>query len=165
MNYWNLLLGLLLGINCSAQTTDWQDTYESIEYDDAVARCEALMGEDAKVCETTCYNYCGKNDLKFESEFIYLGSESELDSTKLKFIDNWIKAYFNKSSADLYKHDILFSNNGNHYRIAVQEPTLEYYKDELKKKDRVYLYIMYAGTIVKNNMVEHVFVANDFLKK
>ena len=123
------------------------------------------MGEEALTCETTCFNYCGKLDMKYEVEFTYIGTTSALKGTKKRYIENWLKTYFGDKYNGFYQHEISFSNDSITYNIAVQEATLPYYAEELLTNDSVYLYLMCAGTLVEDDEFQHIFVANDFLKK
>ncbi len=147
-----------------SQSGDWQDSYPRMEFTDLLTLCENSMGEEALTCETTCLNFYGLMDLKYEVEFTYKGASSELTGTKKRYIDDWINVYLGDRYKDMFQHEILFSNDSVDYRIAVQEPTFPYYSDELKNGDSVYLYLLYVGTLIKEDVLEHVFVANDFLK-
>lgn len=159
-----LAVCLLFSSVAIAQSSDWQDSYPRIELPELITLCENSMGEEALTCETTCLNFYGLMDIKYEVEFIYMDSINDLVGIKKRYIDDWIKVYLGDRYKDMFQHEILFSNDSINYRIAVQEPTLPYYGDELKKGDSVYLYLLYVGTLIENDVLEHVFVANDFLK-
>lgn len=144
---------------------DWTDNYRSISFADLLDTCSTTIPNDSVDCSKVCYNYCGLFDLKFKVEFEYLKSTTTANDTRKTYIDQWFKGYWQDKPNDMFIHEILFSNNGEKRWFFVQEPTLKYYNEELKKGDKVYLYLMFVGTLVVENKTEYMFVVNEFQAK
>jgi hypothetical protein len=143
---------------------DWHDKYKLSTIDNAISASNSTMPQESNDCIKPCYNYYGLFDLKFKVEMKYLDSIMLTSQTRKTYIDSWIKTYQPNSNKNMFIHEILFSSGGKKYWIFVQEPTVSFYKEELKKNDGVYLYLMFIGTIVINKETEYIYVANDFQK-
>lgn len=161
-----LVLSLILTTYSFSQNDEWQNSYKLLSYDKTLEICKSYLPNDSTDCSKSCYNFVGIFDLKFKVPFIYEGSISEVAGNKSLYIDRWAKTYWPAGQYnELFKHLILVSNKKEKISVFVQEPTLEYYPMELKKGDKVYLYLMFVGTLVTNNVTELIFVANDFEKR
>lgn len=149
----------------SAQEEDWHDNYTQIDFSELLEIAESVMGEEAKECESTCYNFSGLFNMKYKVEFQFMDSVSSSNLIKRKYIDNWVRTYLSGTQNEMFFREIQFAHEGKNYWFFVQEPTFPYYQEELAKGDSVYLYLMFAGTLIVNNEIEYIFVANDFEKK
>jgi len=95
---------------------------------------------------------------------LYLDSIRDINEIGRNFIEEWVSMLGFNSFKNIFKHEMLFSSNGKMYWLYVQEPTISYYKQELKIYDSVYIYSSYAGSIKIKDDLSYIFTANDFQK-
>ncbi len=63
---------------------------------------------------------------------------------------------------ELFKTEVLFTDSGNEYWMPIQEPVLDYMKDEYKAGEEVVLYILWIGVTKGAEAPEYVFVINEY---
>jgi hypothetical protein len=64
----------------------------------------------------------------------------------------------------LLENEFLFKECDKEYWIPVQKQVAAYFPKELKKGDRITLYLMVVGGVKSNNGLEGVFLTNEFKK-
>jgi len=151
----------ILPINLLGQESNWHDRYISNTIENLIS---SFTGATENECLKPCFNFYGLYDNGFKVEMKYLDSIKNSNEIDNRYIEEWATVYITSAKGKFF-HQILFSSNGKKYWIHVQESTLEYYKKELNKNDKVYLYMMLVGTIIQNKNIKHVFIANDFEKE
>ncbi len=154
----------ILVMQLSYAQQDWHDLYPKSALSDVISYVKSNMPNDSVDCKT-CYNFYGTFDVKYKVEMKYLDSMRVADDTHKKYLDLWTKTYMGLDSNDLFIRELKFGNGKEQYWVAVQEPTYPYYPDELREGDKVYLYVLFLGTLIVDNKEYLMFVANDFEKK
>lgn len=158
-----LFLGFMISSTAIAQNEDWHDAYQLGTYDEVLDICKSYIPDDSADCEIACYNYVGRFDLKFKVLFTYEDSVASCSGKTADFIGHWTKTYWpNGEFSETFVHSVKVSYKGKNFWFPVQEPTFPYYQEELAAGDEVYLYLMFAGTLVVADETHYIFVANDF---
>lgn len=161
-----LFLGLMLSAMAFSQDKDWHDAYQLSSFDEVLEICKSHIPNDSAECAVACYNYVGRFDLKFKVPFVYEDSTVICSGRTHDFIGYWTKTFWPSGEfSEMFIHSTLVSYEGEKLWFPVQEPTFPFYGEELQLGDEVYLFLMFAGTVVVNDQTEYVFVANDFEKK
>jgi hypothetical protein len=82
-----------------------------------------------------------------------------------KIIAVYAEASFkNPEYRDLYATEFLFTEGSVAYWLPVQKQLIPYFEQELKKGDKVNLYVVWVGGRKESGTIEHVFSVNDFEK-
>jgi hypothetical protein len=63
---------------------------------------------------------------------------------------------------ELFKTEVLFTDSGNEYWMPIQEPVLDYMKEEYKPGDEIGLYTLWLGAVTGEVGPEMVFVINEY---
>lgn len=156
---------LLISLGASAQG-DWHDLYKKASYSEVIEACDAIIPDDSADCEIGCFNYSGMMDMKFKTLVTYEDSVDVISGKRAEFLKHWLNAYWPGGEySETFQHDMFVKYNNHGFWVFVQEPTLPFYSEELEKGDEMYLYLLFAGTLVINNEEQYIFVANDFEKK
>ena len=95
----------------------------------------------------------------------YTGKARPLSSAKTDLFKFWQKSLsVDENVLTLLKDEYLFRECGNEYWIPVQKQVAAYFPKELKKGDKITLYLMAVGGVKVKNNWEFIFLTNEFKK-
>lgn len=88
---------------------------------------------------------------KFQLQVTYGDGYRPIRGAKRTFVDGICKAFgkdfgFDKSYCDIYQKEIKIIYEDHAYWFPVQEQLVGYFKDEMKKGESMYIYVIYAGS-------------------
>jgi len=84
--------------------------------------------------------------LPFKSMVVYLGEKRDISAKRNNFIYMWVKTHkLGKKLAYAYKKEIKVSEGNIVYWIPVQNVLIAYLDKEVKKNNKVVLYMVLAG--------------------
>jgi hypothetical protein len=110
-------------------------------------------------------NYTGLFGEKYKIQMRFEGVIQSLDNKDREFMNGWVRSFqLPANYSTLFSHKILCSRNEKRHWIFVQNQSVEYYRNELSRRDNVYLYVMFLGSIITNGEKRYVVVANEFRK-
>lgn len=96
----------------------------------------------------------------------YAGSVRSLPHIKKEVLRQWARLYagFPEGYTKPYEKEMLFTENGNKYWLAVKKEALPHFKRELKRGEAVDLYLIRVGTARTSDEWELMLLIESFRK-
>ena len=96
----------------------------------------------------------------------YTGSERKISGPRREHIRAWARTYgHGPEIADLFETELLFVEDSAEYWLPVQKQVVPYFAKELKKGERVTLFIIAAGGKKIAGEWDWIFLVNEFEKE
>jgi hypothetical protein len=97
---------------------------------------------------------------------VYAGSVRKVSDEKKQVIAAWLRVFAKPADyLALFESEYLFTEDTKEYWLPVQKQVASYFEKELRKSDRVNLYVAWIGARKDSTTVEHVFLVNEFEKQ
>jgi hypothetical protein len=97
---------------------------------------------------------------------VYTGSVRKVSDEKKEVIAAWLRVFVKPAEyLNLFESEYLFTENGKEYWLPVQKQVASYFEKELRKSDKVTLYVAWVGARKDSAKIEHVFLVNEFEKQ
>jgi hypothetical protein len=82
-----------------------------------------------------------------------------------ELIERWGEAFnINPHIIQIFQYEMLFLEDSTEYWLPVQNQLLPLFQKELKKGDKVDLFVMAIGTLTYPDKTDWVFIVNEFRK-
>lgn len=106
------------------------------------------------------------NSFQSSAKVIYTGISRKTSNQRKEVISNWLKTYNKpKEFLDLFENEYLFTEDKVEYWLPVQNRVASYFSQELKKGDKVTVFVMWLGLRKEAKSVDYIFLMNEFEAK
>jgi hypothetical protein len=96
----------------------------------------------------------------------YTGQSRKIAPKRKEFIAEWEKTLTSgQKITELFEDEFLFVEDSVEYWLPVQKRLIPYFKQELKKGERIELLLMWIGAKKESEKVDWVFLVNEFEKE
>jgi hypothetical protein len=95
-------------------------------------------------------------------EVTYGGRIRPMDNDETTFVHNSFKAVQLEQMAALYERSVLFRADGEDYWLPVQSAVIPYFAKEVKAGEKIDLYVLQSGGLLRTGGWEWLFLVEDF---
>jgi hypothetical protein len=99
----------------------------------------------------------------------YTGRSRSISPKRKELIKDWVTTIFGLERRDeflkLFDTEFLFTESLVEYWLPIQNPLIQHLEKELKKGDKVTLYVSWVGARKESGKVDWVFFVNEFEKE
>jgi hypothetical protein len=97
-------------------------------------------------------------------EVAYGGALRPMSAEEVAFVRDGFKSIRQESLADLYDQSMLFRVDGKDHWLPVPSAVIPYFSKELKVGDKIDLYVLQSGGLLRKDGWDWLFLVMDFKK-
>lgn len=112
------------------------------------------------------FNFNGRATVQpYRTTSIYMNIIRKILPQRKELIERWGEAFnINPHIIQIFQYEMLFLEDSTEYWLPVQNQLLPLFQKELKKGDKVDLFVMAIGTLTYPDKTDWVFIVNEFRK-
>jgi hypothetical protein len=156
---------MVMSITGQVAAQDW-DKYESRTLKEITTRLAeaSFKNPDVTITDTKGGSITlSGNTFPSKVVAVYTGSSRKVSDKKKEVIAAWLRVFGKPAEyLDLFESEYLFTEDGKEYWLPVQKQVASFFEKELRKSDKVSLYVVWIGARRDSNGAEHVFLVNEF---
>lgn len=154
-----IAISALLGTTALAQGFPW-DLFKPRTLKDVIAiTTKAVRPDD--------HMFHAQNQLESRVEVAFTGKSRPLSKARKSFIEIWFGMLRTRQKhlAELYDHEYLYTEGETEYWLPTQGPITKYFDKELKRGDKMDLYLISIGAYRTDTGIDCVLLVEEFQKK